>query len=88
MSWPSPPLEWVAFYSDGSDIPETRRAVVGGLFRDVDGRCLAAYSMNLGILLNHQCRIEISCDRIANGLEEKVGEYGCSWIRKLRSSSC
>ncbi|CAN0915555.1 Putative ribonuclease H protein At1g65750 [Linum grandiflorum] len=39
----------VALNSDGSIIPETGRATAGGLFCDVDGRCLAAYSMNLGI---------------------------------------
>ncbi|CAN0908151.1 hypothetical protein LINGRAHAP2_LOCUS25150, partial [Linum grandiflorum] len=31
---------------NGSVIPETVQAVAGGLFRDADSRCLAAYSMN------------------------------------------
>ncbi|CAN1227754.1 Putative ribonuclease H protein At1g65750 [Linum perenne] len=44
-----PPPEWVTLNSDGSVIPETGRAAAGGLFRDADGRCLAAFSMNLGI---------------------------------------
>ncbi|CAH9053278.1 unnamed protein product [Cuscuta europaea] len=48
VSWPLPP-SWVALNSDRSVIPQTRRAAAGGLFRDSDGRCLAAYSMNLGI---------------------------------------
>ncbi|CAH9063024.1 unnamed protein product [Cuscuta europaea] len=48
VSWPPPPPAWVALNSDGSVIPETRRAAAGGLLCDSDGRCLAAYSMNLG----------------------------------------
>ncbi|CAN0824572.1 hypothetical protein LINGRAPRIM_LOCUS1735, partial [Linum grandiflorum] len=39
----------VALISDRSLILETEQASARGLFRDVDGRCLAAYSMNLGI---------------------------------------
>ncbi|CAN1121084.1 Putative ribonuclease H protein At1g65750 [Linum perenne] len=49
VTWMPPPPEWLTLNSDGSVIPETERAAAGGLFRDADGRCLAAFSMNLGI---------------------------------------
>ncbi|CAN1342707.1 Putative ribonuclease H protein At1g65750, partial [Linum perenne] len=49
VSWMPPPPEWVTLNSDGFVIPETGRAAAGGLFRDADGRCLAAFSMNLRI---------------------------------------
>ncbi|CAN1147840.1 Putative ribonuclease H protein At1g65750, partial [Linum perenne] len=47
VSWMPPPPEWVTLTSDGSVIPETGRAATRGMFRDADGRCLAAFSMNL-----------------------------------------
>ncbi|CAN0908809.1 Putative ribonuclease H protein At1g65750, partial [Linum grandiflorum] len=47
--WSSPSPEWFAINSDGSVIPETGKTAAGGLFRDSDGRCLAAYSMNLEV---------------------------------------
>ncbi|CAN0911179.1 Putative ribonuclease H protein At1g65750, partial [Linum grandiflorum] len=49
FSWLSPSHEWVAPNFDGSVILEAGKAAAGGLFRDSDGRCLAAYSMNLEI---------------------------------------
>ncbi|CAN1142857.1 hypothetical protein LINPERHAP2_LOCUS13296 [Linum perenne] len=42
-------IEWVTLNIDGSVIPEIGRTTVGGLIRDVDGRCLATFNMKLGI---------------------------------------
>ncbi|CAN1163406.1 Putative ribonuclease H protein At1g65750 [Linum perenne] len=44
-----PPPQWVTLNSNSSVLRETGWVASGGLFRDVDGHCLAAYSMNLGI---------------------------------------
>ncbi|CAN1217110.1 hypothetical protein LINPERPRIM_LOCUS898, partial [Linum perenne] len=49
VSWMPPPPEWVTLNFDDSVIPETGRAAAAGMFCDADGRCLAAFSMNLGI---------------------------------------
>ncbi|CAN1157142.1 Putative ribonuclease H protein At1g65750, partial [Linum perenne] len=48
FSWEPAPPEWVTLNSDGSVLPETGQAAAGGLIRDHQGRCLAAFTMNLG----------------------------------------
>ncbi|CAN1124680.1 Putative ribonuclease H protein At1g65750 [Linum perenne] len=48
FSWEPAPPEWVTLNSDGSVLPETGQASAGGLIRDHQGRCLAAFTMNLG----------------------------------------
>ncbi|CAN0915607.1 hypothetical protein LINGRAHAP2_LOCUS29220 [Linum grandiflorum] len=66
--WPSPPPEWVALNSYESVIPETGQAVARDLFRDSDGRCLVAYSMNLGI-----CSITIAdLGATVQGLQREI----------------
>ncbi|CAL1392568.1 unnamed protein product [Linum trigynum] len=49
ISWTPPPPEWVTLNSEGSVNPESSHAAAGGLIRDHIGRCLAAFTMNLGI---------------------------------------
>ncbi|CAN1229009.1 Putative ribonuclease H protein At1g65750, partial [Linum grandiflorum] len=73
FSWLSPSPEWVAPNFDGSVILEAGKAAAGGLFRDSDGRCLAAYSMNLGI-----CSITIA------ELRAVVTELQIAWERGYR----
>ncbi|CAI0560437.1 unnamed protein product, partial [Linum tenue] len=48
ISWKSPPPEWVTLNSDGSVLQESGLATAGGLIRDHLGRCLVAFSLNLG----------------------------------------
>ncbi|CAN1182797.1 Putative ribonuclease H protein At1g65750, partial [Linum perenne] len=48
ISWEPAPPEWVSLNSDGSVLSETGQAAAGGLIRDHQGRCLAAFTMNLG----------------------------------------
>ncbi|CAN1126706.1 Putative ribonuclease H protein At1g65750 [Linum perenne] len=48
ISWEPAPPEWVTLNSDGSVISEFGHAAAGGLIRDHQGRCLAAFAMNLG----------------------------------------
>ncbi|CAN1785849.1 Putative ribonuclease H protein At1g65750, partial [Linum perenne] len=49
ISWePTPPPEWVSLNSDGSVLSESEQVAAGGLIRDYQGRCLAAFTMNLG----------------------------------------
>ncbi|CAN1127411.1 Putative ribonuclease H protein At1g65750 [Linum perenne] len=47
--WDPGPIGWVTVNTDGSVNPQTRKAAAGGLLRDVDGRCLHAFTMNLGV---------------------------------------
>ncbi|CAN1168553.1 hypothetical protein LINPERHAP2_LOCUS27878 [Linum perenne] len=47
MLWESAPPELVTLNSDGS-VPETGQAAAGGLLKDHFGRCLAAFTINLG----------------------------------------
>ncbi|CAN1773739.1 Putative ribonuclease H protein At1g65750 [Linum perenne] len=47
-SWEPAPPEWVTLNSDGSVISKSGQAAAGGLIRDHQGRCLAAFTMNLG----------------------------------------
>ncbi|CAN1132929.1 Putative ribonuclease H protein At1g65750 [Linum perenne] len=48
ISWERAPPVWVTLNSDGSVISESGQAATGGLIRDHQGRCLAAFAMNLG----------------------------------------
>ncbi|CAI0423001.1 unnamed protein product [Linum tenue] len=48
ISWKPPPPEWVCLNSDGSVLPETGLGATGGLIRDHTGRCLSAFTLNLG----------------------------------------
>ncbi|CAN1155888.1 Putative ribonuclease H protein At1g65750, partial [Linum perenne] len=48
ISWEPTPPEWVTLNSDSSVLSETGQAAPGGLIRDHQGRCLAAFTMNLG----------------------------------------
>ncbi|CAN1322248.1 Putative ribonuclease H protein At1g65750 [Linum perenne] len=48
ISWEPAPPEWVTLNSDGSVLSEYGQAATGGLIRNSQGRCLAAFSMNLG----------------------------------------
>ncbi|CAN1135777.1 Putative ribonuclease H protein At1g65750 [Linum perenne] len=49
ISWEPAPPEWVTLNSDGSVNSESGQAAAGGLIRDYQGHCLAAFSENLGI---------------------------------------
>ncbi|CAI0404027.1 unnamed protein product [Linum tenue] len=49
ISWKPPPPEWVTLNSDGSVHHGTGSAAAGGLLRDHSGRCIAAYTISLGI---------------------------------------
>ncbi|CAN1127408.1 Putative ribonuclease H protein At1g65750 [Linum perenne] len=49
IAWDPGPIGWVTVNTDGSVNPQTRKAAAGGLLRDVDGRCLHAFTMNLGV---------------------------------------
>ncbi|CAN1762608.1 Putative ribonuclease H protein At1g65750, partial [Linum perenne] len=42
------PEDWVSLNTDGSADQARRKAAAGGLLRDHTGKCLFAYSMNLG----------------------------------------
>ncbi|CAN1745190.1 Putative ribonuclease H protein At1g65750 [Linum perenne] len=48
VRWEPGPDGWIVLNSDGSVHQQTGRAAAGGLIRDSGGRCLLAYSMNLG----------------------------------------
>ncbi|CAN1138504.1 Putative ribonuclease H protein At1g65750, partial [Linum perenne] len=48
ISWEPAPPEWVTLNSDGFVLPETGQAAAGGLLRDHLGRCLVAFTVNLG----------------------------------------
>ncbi|CAN1176559.1 Putative ribonuclease H protein At1g65750 [Linum perenne] len=49
IAWDPGPIGWVTVNTDGSVNPQTRKAAAGGLLRDADGRCLHAFTMNLGV---------------------------------------
>ncbi|CAN1185726.1 Putative ribonuclease H protein At1g65750 [Linum perenne] len=51
ISWEPAPPKWVSLNSDDSVITEFGHAAAGGLIRDYQGHCLAAFSENLGICL-------------------------------------
>ncbi|CAN1177321.1 Putative ribonuclease H protein At1g65750, partial [Linum perenne] len=46
--WEPAPPEWVTLNSDGSVISASGHVAAGGLIRDHQGRCLAAFTLNLG----------------------------------------
>ncbi|CAN1125966.1 Putative ribonuclease H protein At1g65750 [Linum perenne] len=48
IAWEPAPPEWVTLNSDGSVISASGQAAAGGLIRDHQGRCLAAFTLNLG----------------------------------------
>ncbi|CAN1829647.1 Putative ribonuclease H protein At1g65750 [Linum perenne] len=48
VRWEPGPEGWMVLNSDGSVNQQTGRAAAGGVVRDSEGRCLLAYSMNLG----------------------------------------
>ncbi|CAN1799141.1 Putative ribonuclease H protein At1g65750 [Linum perenne] len=48
IAWEPAPQEWVTLNSDGSVISASGQAAAGGLIRDHQGRCLAAFTLNLG----------------------------------------
>ncbi|CAN1830977.1 Putative ribonuclease H protein At1g65750 [Linum perenne] len=48
ISWDPGPPGWVTLNTDGSVIPSRAAATAGGLLRDEMGRCLLAYTVNLG----------------------------------------
>ncbi|CAN1149061.1 hypothetical protein LINPERHAP2_LOCUS16812 [Linum perenne] len=48
VAWEPGPAEWITLNSDGSFGARAGRATTGGLARDADGRCIFAYTMNLG----------------------------------------
>ncbi|CAN1319948.1 Putative ribonuclease H protein At1g65750, partial [Linum perenne] len=48
ISWEPAPPEWVTLNCDGSILSETGQAAARGLIRNHQGRCLAAFTLNLG----------------------------------------
>ncbi|CAN1154137.1 Putative ribonuclease H protein At1g65750, partial [Linum perenne] len=48
ISWEPASPEWVTLNSNGSVLSEFGQAAAGGLIRDYQGRCLAAFTINLG----------------------------------------
>ncbi|CAN1157372.1 Putative ribonuclease H protein At1g65750 [Linum perenne] len=48
ISWKPAPPEWVTLNSDDSVLSESGQAASEGLIRNSQGRCLAAFTMNLG----------------------------------------
>ncbi|CAN1178076.1 Putative ribonuclease H protein At1g65750 [Linum perenne] len=49
IAWDPGPENWVTLNSDGSVDTQRGKAAAGGLVRNSEGRCLLAFSMNLGI---------------------------------------
>ncbi|CAN1164087.1 Putative ribonuclease H protein At1g65750, partial [Linum perenne] len=48
IAWDPGPVGWVTLNSDGSVDSSRAEATAGGLVRDNQGRCILAYTMNLG----------------------------------------
>ncbi|CAN1354630.1 Putative ribonuclease H protein At1g65750, partial [Linum perenne] len=48
VTWKPGPEDWIVLNTDGSVLKESGSAAAGGLIRDALGRCLAAFSVNLG----------------------------------------
>ncbi|CAN1130258.1 Putative ribonuclease H protein At1g65750 [Linum perenne] len=48
VRWEPGPEGWVTLNSDGSVDQQARKASAGGVLRNSEGRCLLAFSMNLG----------------------------------------
>ncbi|CAN1781324.1 Putative ribonuclease H protein At1g65750 [Linum perenne] len=48
VAWDPGPAGWVTLNTDGSFDRGRRRASAGGLLRDSEGKCLFAFTMNLG----------------------------------------
>ncbi|CAN1247865.1 Putative ribonuclease H protein At1g65750 [Linum perenne] len=48
IAWDPGPPGWVTLTSDGSWTPDRSEVAAGGLLRDKLGRCLLAFTMNLG----------------------------------------
>ncbi|CAN1291604.1 Putative ribonuclease H protein At1g65750, partial [Linum perenne] len=73
ISWEPAPPEWVTLNSDGSVLSESGQAAAGGLIRDYQGHCLAAFSKNLGI-----------CSIIRAELRGVVSGLQLAWDRGYR----
>ncbi|CAN1137136.1 Putative ribonuclease H protein At1g65750 [Linum perenne] len=73
ISWEPTPPEWVTLNSDGSVISESGQAAAGGLIRDYQGHCLAAFSENLGI-----------CSITRAELRGAVSDLQLAWDRGYR----
>ncbi|CAN1141722.1 hypothetical protein LINPERHAP2_LOCUS12661 [Linum perenne] len=48
IKWALGPTNWLTLNVDGSVDRRNRKATAGGLIRDHEGRCLLAFTMNLG----------------------------------------
>ncbi|CAN1782241.1 Putative ribonuclease H protein At1g65750 [Linum perenne] len=48
LAWDPGPADWVTLNTDGSVDCGRRKASAGGLLRDSEGRCILAFTMNLG----------------------------------------
>ncbi|CAN1314879.1 Putative ribonuclease H protein At1g65750 [Linum perenne] len=49
VPWQAGELGWITVNSDGSVRGDRGRAAAGGLLRDMEGNCLRAYAVNLGV---------------------------------------
>ncbi|CAI0468391.1 unnamed protein product [Linum tenue] len=49
ISWRPPPEGWIQVQSDGSVLTPTGKAAAGGLIRDHQGKCHAAFVCNFGV---------------------------------------
>ncbi|CAN1732206.1 Putative ribonuclease H protein At1g65750 [Linum perenne] len=48
VAWDPGPADWITINSDGSFDPSSGRATAGGQARNSDGRCMFAFTTNLG----------------------------------------
>ncbi|CAN1142651.1 Putative ribonuclease H protein At1g65750 [Linum perenne] len=48
IAWDPGEEDWVVLNTDGSVLADRSKAAAGGLIRNADGRCLYAFSINLG----------------------------------------
>ncbi|CAN1127777.1 Putative ribonuclease H protein At1g65750, partial [Linum perenne] len=83
ISWEPASPEWVTLNSDGSVLHESGQAAAGGLIRDYQGRCLTAFTMNLG-----KCSITMAELRGAVSGLQLAWERGYRKIQLQLDSQC
>ncbi|CAN1347080.1 Putative ribonuclease H protein At1g65750, partial [Linum perenne] len=80
ISWEPASPEWVTLNSNGSVLSEFGQAAAGGLIRDYQGRCLAAFTINLG-----KCSITRAELRgVVSGLQES--NHASDFLANVRHS--
>ncbi|CAI0380477.1 unnamed protein product [Linum tenue] len=81
ITWNPPEVGWIQLQTDGSVIQPSGRAAAGGLLRDHLGRCLDAFTCNLGVCTITSAELKgaiegLRMDCLGKGAQESHAQHG------------